>query len=236
MKEEVRISGAIIRRLPRYYRYLGELKQQGVLRISSGELSEIMGVTASQIRQDLNHFGGFGQQGFGYKVDFLYEEIGKILGVDETNHLIIVGAGHLGTAMAVYSGGKMPGFILDAVFDVDPERIGEKIGEREVLDFNGIEDYLKEHPAALAALMVPHEEAEACALRLVNAGVKGIWNFSHADLRLPAGVAVENVHMVESLMSLTYSVKTAGKKRTKKKKKEQNAEAVTEEDPVQEKM
>ena len=119
---------------------------------------------------------------------------------------------------------------------MDPERIGEKIGEREVLDFNGIENYLNGHPAALAALMVPHEEAEACALRLVNAGVKGIWNFSHADLRLPAGVAVENVHMVESLMSLTYSVKTAGKKRTKKKKKEQNAEAVTEKDPVQEKM
>lgn len=201
------ISKAIIKRLPRYYRYLEELMNEGVERISSQELSERMNVTASQIRQDLNHFGGFGQQGYGYKVRYLYEEIGKILGIDGINHIIMIGAGNLGQALTNYTNYRRRGFNIEAIFDVDPNKIGKDVTGRTVQDISALEDYIASHQVDIAAITIPKEQAVLVANRLVNAGVKAIWNFAHTDLNVPSDVAVENVHLSESLMSLSYKVK-----------------------------
>ena len=206
--EDITVSKAIIRRLPRYYRYLGDLMNEGVERISSGELSERMHVTASQIRQDLNHFGGFGQQGYGYKVDYLYHEIAKIMGLDMASHMILIGAGNLGQALAKYTNFRRRGFLFEAVFDKDPEKIGQKIyGEMTVQDISGLEEYLKTHQVDIAAIAIPKEQAVPVADRLVKCGVRGIWNFAHTDLAVPDDVIVENVHLSDSLMILGYRLK-----------------------------
>lgn len=205
--EEAVISKAVIRRLPRYYRYLEELKNEGVERISSQELSERMNVTASQIRQDLNHFGGFGQQGYGYRVNYLYDEIGKILGMDGVNHIILIGAGNLGQALANYTNYRKRGFNIEAIFDKDPDKIGKNIVGKPVLNIDALEEYISEHEVDIAAITIPKEQAVIVAKRLVNAGIKAIWNFAHTDLNVPQDVAVENVHLSESLMSLSYKVK-----------------------------
>lgn len=205
------ISKAVIKRLPRYYRYLGELLEDGTERISSGELSERMKVTASQIRQDLNHFGGFGQQGYGYNVPYLYEEIGKILGVNIKHDMIIIGAGNLGRAIANYSNFTKRGFIIQAIFDYDPNIIGRQVGTCAVLDIKELDEYVKTHHVDIAALAIPKTGSTQIAKELVELGVKAFWNFSHIDLDLPEDVMVENVHLSESLMRLSYRITNQGK-------------------------
>ena len=200
------ISQAVIKRLPRYYRYLGELMEEGVERISSGELSRLMRVTASQIRQDLNNFGGFGQQGYGYNVRMLYNEIGSILGMDHTHHMIIVGGGNLGSAIANYSNFAKRGFIVEAIFDCNEKLIGKEIAGVKVRDVAELEEYAKTHDIDIAALTLPKTAATNVAKILVDLGVNAFLNFSHIDLNLPDNVYVENVHLSESLMRLSYRI------------------------------
>ena len=201
------ISQAVIRRMPRYYRYLGELLDSGVDRISSNELSKLMKVTASQIRQDLNNFGGFGQQGYGYNVQYLYDEIGKILGLDCKHNIIIVGAGNLGQAIANYMKFDKLGFSTIALFDIDPELIGTKIRGIEVLSLHELDTFCMSHKVDIAALTMPKQSADNTAQRLVELGIRAIWNFAHVDLNLKDdSVVVENVHLSESLMQLSYNI------------------------------
>lgn len=203
---EKQISQAVIRRMPRYYRYLGELIDQGVERISSNELSQRMKVTASQIRQDLNNFGGFGQQGYGYNVKYLYSEIGKILGLDRQHNIIVIGAGNLGQALANYVNFEKRGFLITALFDVNPTLAGVSVRGIEIHLMDELEDYIKNNKVDIAALTVPKTKAEECANRLVDLGIKAIWNFAHLDLELPEDVVVENVHLSDSLMQLSYNI------------------------------
>ena len=198
------ISMAVIRRLPKYYRYLGDLLDKDIQRISSKELSEIIGFTASQIRQDLNNFGGFGQQGYGYNVEALHNEIGKILGLDTKYNAVLVGAGNLGQAIANYSGFKKAGFEIKALFDANPRLIGLKIREFEVLDSEIIEEFVRDNNVDIAIICIPKNGAQELADKLVNAGIKGIWNFASIDLSVPSSVIVENVNLTESLFTLSY--------------------------------
>ena len=204
--EEREISRAVIRRLPRYYRYLGELLENGVERISSNDLSKRMKVTASQIRQDLNNFGGFGQQGYGYNVKYLYTEIGKILGLEEDHNIIIIGAGNLGQALANYASFERNGFILKSLFDVNPRLEGVTIRGIPVRMLDELEGYLQENDIEIAALTLPKSKAEEVADVLVANGIKAIWNFAHTDLTLPKDVIVESVHLADSLMKLSYNI------------------------------
>ena len=204
--EQKEISQAVIGRVPRYFRYLGELRDQGIERISSQELSSIMKVTASQIRQDFNNFGGFGQQGYGYKVEYLYEEIGKILGLDKTHNLIIIGAGNLGQALANYMNFEKRGFIFRGMFDNNSALFGKKIRNLEVRPMEEMESFVKENNIDVAVLTIPKSSAVAVAEKLFNNGIKGIWNFAHVDLNVPKEIQVENVHLSDSLMKLTYNI------------------------------
>ena len=200
------ISQAVIGRLPRYFRYLGELKDDGIERISSQELSAIMKVTASQIRQDFNNFGGFGQQGYGYKVEYLYEEIGKILGLHKTHNLIIIGAGNLGQALANYMNFERRGFLFRGIFDNNPALFGKKIRDLEVQPMEELETFVKENEIDIAVLTIPKDNALEVAERLARQDIKGIWNFAHIDLNLSKEIQVENVHLSDSLMELTYNI------------------------------
>ncbi len=204
--EAKEISQAVIGRLPRYFRYLGELKDEGIERVSSQELSDIMQVTASQIRQDLNNFGGFGQQGYGYNVEYLYEEIGKILGLDKEHNLIIVGAGHLGQALVNYRDFERRGFIFRGIFDINPQICGTKIHGITVRPMDEMEWFVREMGIDIAVLTVPKSGAVEVAERLVSYGIKGIWNFAHVDLHVPEGIQVESVHLSDSLMKLSYNL------------------------------
>ena len=201
-----KISKAVISRLPRYYRYLDELRAQKIERISSKELSKMMNVTASQIRQDLNNFGGFGQQGYGYNVQYLYDEISKLLGLDVPHKMVIVGVGNLGQAIANYGNFKNRGFEITALFDKNPELIGKKTVDAEILDIEYLYDYVKENNVEIVALTLPKEPARKVAEKLVECGVKAFWNFAHTDLRFSGDIIVENVHLSESLMKLTYRI------------------------------
>ena len=205
--QEKEISQAVIRRMPRYYRYLGELLEDGVERISSNDLSKRMNVTASQIRQDLNNFGGFGQQGYGYNVKFLYEEIGKILGLNQKHDIIVIGAGNLGQALANYVKFEKLGFVITALFDVNPALEGVTVRGIKIHMLDELDDYCKDHVVDIAALTMPKEKADAIANRLVNLGIQAIWNFAHVDLELiDKNVVVENVHLSDSLMQLSYNI------------------------------
>ena len=205
--QEKEISQAVIRRMPRYYRYLGELLEDGVERISSNDLSKRMNVTASQIRQDLNNFGGFGQQGYGYNVKFLYEEIGKILGLNQKHNIIVIGAGNLGQALANYVKFEKLGFVITALFDVNPALEGVTVRGIKIHMLDELEDYCKDHVVDIAVLTMPKEKADAIANRLVNLGIQAIWNFAHVDLDLiDKDVVVENVHLSDSLMQLSYNI------------------------------
>ncbi len=204
--DEKSISKAVIRRLPRYYRYLGELLEEGVERISSNELSSKMHVTASQIRQDLNNFGGFGQQGYGYNVPYLYAEIGKILGLDRTHHIIIIGAGNLGQALANYVKFEKRGFKVVGIFDINPVLKGISIRGNEIRMMDELPEFLRENDVQIATLTLPKAYAEETATLLVENGIKAIWNFAHLDLAVPEDVIVENVHLSESLMRLSYNL------------------------------
>ncbi len=198
------ISKAVINRLPRYYRYLGDLLEKDVIRISSKELSEKMKVTASQIRQDLNNFGGFGQQGYGYNVEYLHSEIGRILGLDKKYNVIIIGAGNLGQALANYVDFERRGFYITGIFDVNPRLIGISIRGVEVQLIDNLEEFIRANPVDIAAITVPKTKAPQLAADLVKWGIKGIWNFAPTDLNLPKDITVENVHLAESLMKLSY--------------------------------
>lgn len=200
------ISQAVIRRLPRYYRYLGELLENGVERISSNDLSKRMKVTASQIRQDLNNFGGFGQQGYGYNVKYLYTEIGKILGLEEDHNIIIIGAGNLGQALANYAAFEKRGFILKGIFDVNPRLEGVAIRGVPVHMMDDLKSFVQNNNIDIAVLTIPKEKAIEVANMLVENGVRAIWNFAHTDLNLPENIIVENVHLSESLMQLSYNI------------------------------
>lgn len=204
--EEREISRAVIGRLPRYYRYLGELLDAGVERISSNDLSKKMSVTASQIRQDLNNFGGFGQQGYGYNVKYLYTEIGKILGLNRKHNMIIIGAGNLGQALANYASFEKSGFVLQGLFDVNPRLEGMSIRGIPVRMMDDLKDFVKHNEIEIAALTIPKSKAIEVADLLVENGIKGIWNFAHTDLSLPEDVIVESVHLSDSLMKLSYNI------------------------------
>lgn len=204
--EEKEISQAVISRLPRYFRYLGELKDEGVERISSQELSELMKVTASQIRQDFNNFGGFGQQGYGYNVEYLYREIGKILGLDEKHNFIIIGAGNLGQALGNYLNFERRGFIFRGMFDKNPALVGKDVRGVKVMPMEEMECFVKENDIDIAVLTIPKSGAEEVAERLVANGIRAIWNFAHVDLNVPEGIQVENVHLSDSLMKLSYNI------------------------------
>lgn len=204
--EAKQISKAVIKRLPRYYRYLGELLEDNVERISSNDLSKKMRVTASQIRQDLNNFGGFGQQGYGYNVKYLYTEIGKILGLDIVHPMIIVGAGNLGQALANYVEFEKRGFKLVGIFDVNPVLEGIAVRGIEIQMISDLPFFMKENNIEIAILTLPKNKASDMAEILIENGIKAIWNFAHIDLDTPDDVIVENVHLSESLMTLSYNL------------------------------
>lgn len=203
---EKKISLEVIKRLPRYYRYLTELLESGITRISSKELSERMGATASQIRQDLNCFGGFGQQGYGYSVEVLHDAIGEILGLNNHYKTIIVGAGNLGKALAHYKGFEKRGFKLCAIFDIDQSKIGTVIDDLTIQNLDCLEQVVQKERPTIAILTVPKSAADTIAQRLVNCGVKGLLNFCYVDIDVPAGVTVENVHLSDSIMRLAYKI------------------------------
>lgn len=214
--EEKEISRAVISRLPIYYRYLGQLVDEDVERVSSKELSEIMRSSASQIRQDLNCFGGFGQQGYGYNVKFLYEEIGKILGLDKKHNLVLIGAGNLGQALANYVNFERRGFIMKGIFDKNSKLIGNTIRDIEIRPMDEMKDFVLKNDIDIAVLAIPKESAITVSAELVSCGIKAIWNFAHVDLDVPDGIVVENVHLSESLMKLSYDLnRTQIDKRTK---------------------
>lgn len=204
---EKKISMAVIRRLPRYFRYLTDLLKVDIKRISSKELSERMGITASQIRQDLNCFGGFGQQGYGYNVESLYKEIGKILGVDKRFNTIIIGAGNMGNALANYSNFQKRGYDLIGVFDINPDRVGKEIKGLKILHIDQLENFIKQNKVDIAILTVPNPIISEVAEKVVALGVRGIWNFSPQDLKLSGNTVIENVHLSDGLMVLGYRLK-----------------------------
>ncbi len=209
------ISSAVIRRLPRYYRYLGELLENGVLRISSKELSIRMEVTASQIRQDLNNFGGFGQQGYGYNVEYLHEQIGKILGLDTVQNMIIIGAGNLGQALANYNFEKV-GFHVIGIFDANPRLEGLAVRGIEIQMVDQLEEFIRTHDVNVVTLTVPKKHASEIANRLEGLGIRAIWNFAPTDLHVSDDVCVRNVHLDESLMTLSYEYRHSGRGNQKK--------------------
>lgn len=205
MSKNGSISLSVIKRLPRYYRFLGELQKQGVDRISSRELSNLMKLTASQIRQDLNCFGGFGQQGYGYHVDELHSEIGKILGVDKHFKTILIGAGNLGRAIATHINFETRGCDLIGIFDINPLLTGKSVGSLQIRHTDDMEEFCKQNNPAVAVLCIPKANTQAIADKLVSMGLKAFWNFSHYDLSIDfENIVVENVHLGDSLLTLTY--------------------------------
>src|SRR5690606_7849624 len=203
-KDNNRVSITVIRRLPKYYRYLSDLLNKGITRISSQELSRMTGFTASQIRQDLNNYGGFGQQGYGYNVEDLKNQLGKILGLDKIYKTVIAGAGNLGQAIANYKGFQDAGFKVLALFDRNPRVIGLRIRDIEIKDVEQMESFIKENGVEIGIITVPKYSAQEIADIYVRSGIKGIWNFAPADIRVPDEIIVENVHLNESLFALSY--------------------------------
>ncbi len=207
INNEKQVPAVVIKRLPRYYRYLSELLKLDIKRISSGDLSKKMNVTASQIRQDFNYFGGFGQQGYGYNVEYLYNAIGEILGLNNDNLAIIVGAGNLGKALANHDAFEKRGFRIMALFDVDPEVYGREVNGKKILPVDELESFISENNINIAILTVPSSFVKETATRLVKAGIKGMLNFGYTELESDFGVPVENVHLSDALMTLSYKLK-----------------------------
>lgn len=204
MDKKNNISMAVIKRLPKYYRHLAELLRNDVDRISSKELSEKIGFTASQIRQDFNCFGGFGQQGYGYNVKDLYNEISIILGLDKRYKSVIIGAGNIGQALANYTRFDKFGFDLQGIFDKNPKLIGMRMKDIEINDIDNLESFLKENPIDIGIICVPSSQAQKVADIMVANGVRGIWNYAPMDLKVPENISVENVHLSESILTLVY--------------------------------
>lgn len=209
MKREHRVSIAVIKRLPKYYRYLGMIADKGIIRISSQELSNITGLTASQIRQDLNHFGGFGQQGYGYNVEELRGEIERIIGINRDYNAIIIGAGNIGHALAQYKNFDGLGFKIRAMFDQNPDKVGGMVNDVKVLPIDEMSAFIKSEKIDILVITVPANVAQSIADEGVEAGIKGIWNFAPIDLKVPDNIIVENVHLNESLFTLTYYINNA---------------------------
>lgn len=207
-----KVSIAVVRRLPRYYRYLSDLLRVDITRISSKELSNRMGITASQIRQDLNCFGGFGQQGYGYNVESLYNEIGNILGVNNKFHTIIIGAGNMGQALANYPNFERRGFLMTGIFDINHKLVGKKIKNLEIMHLDMMEEFVKHNRVDIAIITVPSDNTPQIAERVARLGIKGLWNFSPMDLKLPYDIVIENVHLSDSLMVLGYRMNEKFKK------------------------
>lgn len=199
-----KISMVVIRRLPRYYRYLGDLLSAGITRISSKDLSDKMNVTASQIRQDLNCFGGFGLQGYGYNVEELHKEIGNILGLAKPHNAIVIGAGFLGHALVNHRGFSKRGFNITAMFDTDKEKIGQELNGIKIYDMSVAEQFVKDNKVDIAILALPKDSTKEVCDKLISYGIKGFLNFSYMDITVPKDVAVENVHLSDSLMTLSY--------------------------------
>ncbi|MBR3054101.1 MAG: redox-sensing transcriptional repressor Rex [Firmicutes bacterium] len=210
--KNAKISNAVINRLPRYRRYLMELEKKGVEKISSKEFSELIGYTASQIRQDLNNFGGFGQQGYGYSVEGLREEIEAILGLDREYRMVILGASNLGKAIYNYTKTVKGGFKVVGVFEVRKDLIGKKLGSNEILDYDSLVDFVEKERIDIGIICVDRENAQEAADRLCFAGVKGIWNFARTDIEVPPHVALEVVHLSDSLHALAYHMNDIKKK------------------------
>ena len=202
-----KVSVEVVKRLPRYYRYLRDLLDGGVTRISSQALGQKMNITASQIRQDLNCFGGFGQQGYGYNVEGLYNAIGEILGLHNGNKIIIIGAGNLGHALINYKSFEKRGFTITGVFDVKPELVGQNIGGHTVMHMDGVEEFIAKEKPDIAVLSIPKAAANDVAQKLVSCGIKGFMNFCYVDIDVPEDVCVENVHLSDTLMMLSYRLK-----------------------------
>lgn len=200
------ISQVVIKRMPRYYRYLRYLMDEGKERISSAELSELMGVTASQIRQDFNNFGGFGQQGYGYNVKHLHDEIGKILGLDKTHNMIIIGGGNLGRALSSTDAFSKHNFYITAIFDQNEKLKGTKVNGIAIRTMDELEAYYAKNRVDMAVLTIPSEHAQEVADRLVKLGIKAIWNFAQLDLDVPEDVSVQNVHLSDSVMRLSLNM------------------------------
>ena len=201
---DAKISVAVIKRLPKYYRYLELIGDKGIIRVSSQELSKITGLTASQIRQDLNHFGAFGQQGYGYNVEELKIELEKIMGFDKPYNVVIIGFGNIGSALLNYSGFKKKGFKVVGIFDNSPEIIGNKANDVVIKDVSELEEVVTREKVDIAILAIPAIPAQEITDKLVACGIKGIWNFAPIDLKLPRNVVLENVHLDGSLLTLTY--------------------------------
>ena len=207
MSKSINISNSVIRRLPRYYRFLGELEDQQISKISSRELSERMHLTASQIRQDLNCFGGFGQQGYGYNVSELRKEIGRILGVDKHRKTILIGAGNLGTALAVHINFEKSGCSLIGIFDSNKKIVGNPLGKLTITDIDDLEKFCRENKPEVAVLCIPKSVTKEIVDRLTELGARSFWNFSHYDINVEhKNIIVENVHLGDSLLTLSYGV------------------------------
>lgn len=207
MSKSINISNSVIRRLPRYYRFLGELEDQQISKISSRELSERMHLTASQIRQDLNCFGGFGQQGYGYNVSELRKEIGRILGVDKHRKTILIGAGNLGTALTVHINFEKSGCSLIGIFDSNKKIVGNPLGKLTITDIDDLEKFCRENKPEVAVLCIPKSVTKEIVDRLTELGVRSFWNFSHYDINVEhKNIIVENVHLGDSLLTLSYGV------------------------------
>ena len=207
MGKESEVSITVIRRLPKYYRYLGDLLKKDITRISSQELSKLTGFTASQIRQDLNNFGGFGQQGYGYNVQELREELGKILGLDGGHKVVVTGAGNLGHSIYFYGGFRDSGFDIIGLFDKDVENLRNKDRGVDIKELDGLSDFIKENNVEVGVITTSKELAQEVTDIYVEAGVKGIWNFAPVDLVVPEDIAVETVRLSESLFTLSYFIK-----------------------------
>lgn len=208
MKGQTEVSEAVVNRLPRYYRYLRELYRKDILRISSGELADMMGVTASQIRHDFNCFGGFGQQGYGYNVKFLYHKISEILGVQDNFSAIVIGAGNLCRAIAAGPIFTHRGVRLLAIFDNNPAKFGSTVSGVSVYPIDQLHEFCDKNRVDIAVLTVPKSAARATAERLLGTGIRGVWNYTNMELDLsPHGIAVQNIHLGDTLMTLCYTIK-----------------------------
>jgi len=205
--QQKKIPDIVIKRLPIYYRFLTNLHQMGISRVSSTDLGKKMGITPSQVRQDFFNFGSFGLQGYGYDVDQLRQEIGSILGLDTRHTMIIIGAGHLGQALARHSAFEKDGYSVIGVFDVNPHLIGEKIRDVEIMHVNKISEFVGQNHVDIAVITVPRTYAKEVADLVIDLGIKGIWNFTSVKLSVPDDVAVENIHLSDSLMTLGYYMK-----------------------------
>ncbi len=207
MEQGKRIPDIVIKRLPVYYRFLTNLHQMGISRVSSTDLGKKMGITSSQVRQDFFNFGSFGLQGYGYDVDQLRQEIGNILGLNIRHNMIIIGAGHLGQALARHSAFEKDGYSVIGIFDVNPHLMGQEIRDIEVMHVSKITDFVRSNEVDIAVITVPRTYAKEVADLVTELGIKGIWNFTSVKLTVPDDVAVENIHLSDSLMALGYYMK-----------------------------